>query len=115
MAEEQQAPVASIGPQEPTQSQLSPHRGTLILVLGILGIVCCFICGIVAWVMGNKDLKQMAAETMDRSGEGLTKAGKICGMVGVILAIVGIVLQLILMLLGLGFGMFTMHDGPSPM
>lgn len=113
MAEQQQAPVAPIGPQGPTQSQLSPHRGTLILVLGILGIVCCFICGIVAWVMGNKDLKQMAAETMDRSGEGLTKAGKICGMVGVILAIVGIVIQLIFIFLG--FGMFTLRSTSGPM
>ena len=113
MAEEQQASVAPIGPQEPTQSQLSPHRGTLILVLGILSIVCCFICGIVAWVMGNKDLQQMAAGTMDRSGEGLTRAGKICGMVGVIIAIVCIVLQLIFMLLG--FSMFALRAGPGPM
>jgi uncharacterized membrane protein YidH (DUF202 family) len=100
MAEEQQAPVASTGPQEPTQSQLSPHRGTLILVLGILGIVCCFICGIVAWVMGNGDLRQMAAGRMDPSGQGLTQAGKICGMVSVILQIVGLAIWLLFMAIG---------------
>jgi len=34
-------------------SALRPHRGTLVLVLGILGLVCCMPCGIVAWVLGN--------------------------------------------------------------
>jgi len=37
--------------------------------------------------MGNSDLREMAAGRMDRSGEGLTTAGRICGMVGVILGI----------------------------
>jgi hypothetical protein len=36
--------------------------------------------------MGNADLKEMQAGTMDRMGEGSTKAGKICGMISVILA-----------------------------
>ena len=113
MEEQTQAPAESVEVQQTTGQSLTPHRGTLILVLGILGIVCCFICGIIAWVMGNNDLKQMAAGAMDPSGEGLTKAGKICGMVGVILAIVGIVLQVIFMILG--FSMFAIRGGPSPM
>ena len=113
MVEGTQVPAQSVQVQQTTGQSLTPHRGTLILVLGILGLVCCIICGIIAWVMGNNDLRQMAAGTMDRSGEGLTKAGKICGMVSVILAIVGIVLQLIFMLLG--FGLFAMGSGSSPM
>ena len=40
---------------------MQPHRGTTVLVLGILGLVVCPICGIIAWVMGNKDLAEMAA------------------------------------------------------
>jgi len=67
-----------------SQQPQQPHRGTLILVLGILGIVCCLICGIIAWVMGNGDLKEMDAGRMDSSGRGLTQAGKICGMISVI-------------------------------
>ena len=113
MVEGTQGPAQSVEVQQTTGQSLTPHRGTLILVLGILGLVCCIICGIIAWVMGNNDLKQMAAGTMDPSGEGLTKAGKICGMVGVILAIVGIVLNLIFMLLG--FGLFAVRSGSSPM
>ncbi|MHC4426397.1 MAG: hypothetical protein ACYSYV_09895 [Planctomycetota bacterium] len=100
MVEEQEVPVASAGPQPPTQQPLRPHRGGVVLALGILGIVCCFILGIIAWVMGSNDLKQMAAGTMDPSGQGLTQAGKICGMVSVILQIVGLVIWLLFMGLG---------------
>ncbi|MCD4700204.1 MAG: DUF4190 domain-containing protein [Phycisphaerae bacterium] len=82
----------------PTGQYLKPHRGTLILVLGILGLVVCVICGIIAWVMGNNDLREMAAGSMDRSGEGLTKAGKICGMISVLLVIVWFGIWLIAML-----------------
>lgn len=93
------------GPAEPTQSQpqtqqpLSPHRGVLILVLGILSIFCCLICGIIAWIMGNNDLRQMTAGTMDPSGRGLTNAGKICGIVGIAVQIVGIIFIVIWLIL----------------
>ncbi|MHC4172746.1 MAG: DUF4190 domain-containing protein [Planctomycetota bacterium] len=107
MEENSQPPAATAEAQAPVQS-LAPHRGVLILVLGILGIVCCFICGIIAWVMGNNDLREIDAGRMDPTGRGLTQAGKICGMVGVILAIVGIVMQVIFMLLGVGVGLFDM-------
>jgi len=65
-----------------------PHRGTAILVLGILGLVICAPLGIVAWVMGNNDLNEMATGAMDREGEGLTRAGQICGMIATILLII---------------------------
>jgi hypothetical protein len=106
MTEVQQAPTGPAEYQGPPQQPLSPHRGGLILTLGILGIVCCFICGIIAWVMGNNDMREIDAGRMDPSGRGLTQAGKICGMVGVILAIIWIVLNIIFMLLGVGIGFF---------
>jgi len=87
---------------------LKPHRGVAILVLGILGIVVCFICGIIAWVMGNNDLREMAAGTMDLSGRGMTQAGKICGMISVILAIVGICIWLLIMMFA-GAGAVMSH------
>jgi len=101
MAEETQVPVAPIGPQDSTQQTLRPHRGGLILAFGILGLVCCFICGIIAWVMGSNDLKEMAAGRMDPAGQGLTQAGKICGIVSVILQIVGFIIWMLLMSLGI--------------
>lgn len=62
-----------------------PHRGVLILVLGILSLVIGGIgipMGIAAWVMGHGDLKKMRAKQMDPEGMGLTQAGWICGMIG---------------------------------
>lgn len=67
------------------QGVLAPHRGGGILALGIIGLCVCFICGIIAWAMANGDLREMAAGRMDRAGEGMVKAGKICGIISVVL------------------------------
>lgn len=99
MVEGTQPPPETVEAQPVTQQPLRSHRGVLILVLGILSIVCCFICGIIAWVLANGDLKEMAAGRMDPSGRGLTQTGKICGIVGIALQIVVLALQL----LGVGF------------
>ena len=108
MEENSQPPAATAEAQAPVQS-VAPHRGVLILVLGILGIVCCFICGIIAWVMGNNDMREMDAGRMDPSGRGLTQAGKICGIVSVILQIMGFVIGFLMMLLGLGMNVSTIR------
>ena len=86
-------------PTGPTQ-MVQPHRGVLILVFGILSLLICVIFGIIAWVMGNSDLRAMAEGQMDRSGEGLAKTGKILGIVSVVLAILMVVISVILMALG---------------
>jgi hypothetical protein len=80
---------------------MKPHRGTLILVFGILGLVICAPLGIVAWIMGNGDLKQIDAGAMDPAGRSLTNAGRICGMIATILLAVGIVITIIVFALGL--------------
>jgi hypothetical protein len=80
---------------------MQPHRGTMILVFGILGLVICMPLGIVAWVMGNTDLKAMDAGTMDPEGRGITHAGKIIGMIATILAIIGIVLWFVIFAIAL--------------
>ena len=112
MAEGTQGPAEKVEAQPVAQQPLTPHRGVLILVLGIVGLVLGLppiwllcgifgiagcICSIIAWVMGNKDLKEMDAGRMDPSGRGTTKAGKICGIIGVILAIVGLCLSLLVL------------------
>ncbi len=66
--------------------RLAPHRGTTVLVLGILSFVVCVICGVCAWVMGNSDLREMDAGRMDPAGRSSTQAGKLCGMISVLLS-----------------------------
>ncbi|MAB76728.1 MAG: hypothetical protein CMO47_09765 [Verrucomicrobiales bacterium] len=72
------------------EQQVEPHRGTTIIVLGILGLVLCSVCGIIAWVMANKDIPKMSAGTMDPTGLQQTTAGKICGIISVVFLCVGV-------------------------
>src|SRR5213594_4414679 len=71
------------------------HRGVLILVFGILGLVVCQLFGIAAWVMGNADLEEMSVGRMDPSGKDLTRAGRICGMVACALLIFQVIIVVI--------------------
>jgi hypothetical protein len=86
------------------QPGVEPHRGTTIMVLGILSLfVANIILGPIAWIMGNNDLKKMRAGQMDRSGESNTNTGRICGIVGTILGAAG----LCCLIGGLTFGFGT--------
>jgi hypothetical protein len=69
-----------------------PHRGTLILVLGILSIVTSMmlpivapVLGIIAMILGRSDMKKIRKNEMDREGLGTTQAGWVCGIVGTVL------------------------------
>src|SRR5579862_899581 len=47
-------------PYRPRRSYHEPHRGSLIMTLGILSIFLApLILGTIAWVMGNNDLRAM--------------------------------------------------------
>jgi hypothetical protein len=72
----------------PSPLELQPHRGALILVLGLLSIVACNFLAPFAWYLGTSDLEDMRLGRRDPQGEALTKAGRICGLVGTILMVV---------------------------
>jgi preprotein translocase subunit Sss1 len=91
----QEAPQTTPQPQTGPPAGMKPARGGTVLTLGILGIVICFILGIIAWVMGNGDLREIKEGKRDPSGEQLTKAGMICGIVGTILGVIGFIWWLI--------------------
>ena len=77
-------PIQPTGAGGPAGSRpMLPGRGGAVLALGVIGIVFCFITGIIAWVMGKNDLAEMEAGLRDRQDYSLTKAGMICGMVSV--------------------------------
>jgi predicted Zn finger-like uncharacterized protein len=66
-----------------------PHRGGLILGLGIGSLMLLAFCGpvgmalgITAWVLGQGDLRKIAAKQMDPVGYGSTQAGWVCGIIG---------------------------------
>jgi heme/copper-type cytochrome/quinol oxidase subunit 4 len=91
----QETPQGTPQPMAGTSMGMKPARGGTVLTLGILGIVICFILGIIAWVMGSGDLKEMREGKRDPSGEQMTKAGMICGIIGTILGILGFLWWLI--------------------
>jgi hypothetical protein len=83
-----------------------PHRGGLVLTLGIIGLIlsCFFFCyglpavpgviiSIVAMVMGRNDLKRMKLGQVDPMGQGQTQGGWICGIIGTIIGIVGLLVM----------------------
>lgn len=94
------------GPEE--GYSIAPHRGAIILTLGIVGLCmsCCpltgWILGGIAMSMGNTDLYEMARNRMDRSGRGMTQAGKICGTIAVVIATVGAVLRCLGLMVQMG-------------
>ena len=72
-----------------------PHRGTLILVLGIVSIVISglgLFLGLPAWIMGKRDLAKMDRGEMDPSGRGTTQAGFVSGIIGTILGSLNVLL-----------------------
>ena len=88
-----------------------PHRGGAILALGIIGLVVCQICSIIAWVMANTDLPKMRDGRMDPEGEGLTSAGKILGIIGVVMIIASIGIVILILVLGAGTAAYSTSGG----
>jgi hypothetical protein len=87
----------------PSRGRVEPHRGVLILVMGILGLVMgCVIFGIIAWVMGKGDLDKMKRGLMDKEGESLTRVGYILGIVSTILFVAAILFYVLIFLVVLG-------------
>ena len=76
----------------------TPHRGVLILILGIVGWVLCPLTAPMAWVMGKADIEQMDRDEMDPEGRGLTQAGMILGMVACALWVLGVLFGVAAML-----------------
>ena len=81
------------------------HRGVLILVFGIVSITCAagivgLIFAIITYNMATNDLNEMMSGRMDRSGETLTKTGRILALIGGGLFVVELVTVPCLCMLG---------------
>ena len=92
-------------PQQLTVSptrHASPHRGVLVLVLGILGwLVGCPVFSVAAWMLGASDLREMRYGRMDSSGMGITQAGYVLGMIHGMLWVVVLAVLMVTLVVGL--------------
>ena len=75
-------------------------QGTTILVLGIVGIFTA-ICAPIAWVLGSKARKEIAASGAHYSNEQNINIGRILGMVFTIIYAVSIVLAIVISVIAL--------------
>jgi hypothetical protein len=75
-----------------------PHRGGMVLALGIISIVLVTTCvlsiiglpmGIAAWSMAQADLRKMRAGRMDPDGMRTTESGRTCAIIGTVLNTLG--------------------------
>jgi hypothetical protein len=65
-------------------------RSTIILVLGIVGLVCgCVPAGIGAWIMGARELKAIQAGEASEEGRSKAQIGMYLGIAGTVLSIIG--------------------------
>ena len=76
----------------------TPHRGVLILVLGILGLVFCQFISPFAWAMGKSDMEKIDQGLTAPEGRGLTQAGMICGICGTAMIIFALLTMVLLLL-----------------
>lgn len=81
----------------PSFSEAQLPNATATLVLGILSIVVCFICGIIALVISNKDLEMYRAnpENYSLASYNNIKTGRVCAIIGLCLQVVGIIFYVI--------------------
>ena len=82
-------------PPRRLRNRFTPHRGGLIMALGLVALVggmsfCApALIGPVAWALGSWDLREIRAGRMDPEGEGMTRAGQVCGIVASVMLLLG--------------------------
>jgi len=78
-------------------------KGTTILVLGILSLVCCGLLGPVAWIMGQGARKEIAAQPgIVWTNRGNITAGWVCGIISTVLLILGVVFYVLVIAIAPG-------------
>ena len=81
-----------------TSTGSASGKAVTALVFGILSIFMCPLLGVVAWVLGNGELKAIAAGEAPVEGRTLASVGKVMGMVMTILMIVALAMCLVVIL-----------------
>jgi hypothetical protein len=81
----------------PPESTAYPEasQASTALVLSIIGLVCCQVLGIVAWVMANNELEGIKSGRRNPTNEGTANAARIIGIVGTVLLALGILMVLL--------------------
>ena len=84
-------------------------NATAVLVLGILSIVFCFICGIVALVLssGDKRMYHQEPHLYTTSSYELLRAGRICSIIGLCITGTIILIYVVIVVFAISFASFN--------
>ena len=72
------------------------------MILGILGLVCCGVLAIPAYVIGNNAVREIDASGGQLGGRGMANAGKIMGIIG--MAFLALTVLYLIVVLGIAAG-----------
>ena len=88
--------------------QQSLPNATTVLVLGILSIVVCFICGIIALIIssGDRRLYDQSPGMYTVSSYDMLRAGRICSIISLCLWGIGIIFYVFIIVFAISFGAF---------
>jgi hypothetical protein len=114
----------SRGGRRDPNANYAPHRGGMILAFGIISLASLAFLpvllglpmGIVAWILGGRDMKAMAAGRMDPEGRSMTQIGFILGIVGTVintLILVGTCLYILVVVVIIGLFAGTVASMPT--
>ncbi|RQN10217.1 DUF4190 domain-containing protein [Aeromicrobium camelliae] len=81
-------------------------QATLVLILGILGLVLCSVLAPIAWVMGNRAVREIDSSPQPVAGRGEANAGRIMGIIGTVLLAIGLLAFIALIAFG-ALGLFA--------
>jgi tetratricopeptide (TPR) repeat protein len=82
-------------PADREPAKLAPHRGGIILTLGLLSLFCCcFPSGLFALGLGSRDLERMNRGEMNPEGKGMSIAGMVLSVIGLFVSAILIIAQL---------------------
>ena len=95
-------PPNPYGPPPPPYGQFpAPDhpQATVVLILGILGLVLCQVISPFAWVMGNRVVAEIDASNGQVGGRSMANAGRICGIVGTLLIAVSLLIGIVVVVI----------------
>jgi hypothetical protein len=65
-------------------------KAITIVVLGIVGLVCCPLTGPVAWVMGAQEIKAVQRSEAPAANQSLAQIGMVLGILGTVMLAFGL-------------------------
>ena len=99
------------GYRPPNTDPNASTNSILALVFGIVSyLVCPFICGIVAWVIGSSELHKIKRGESSEAGRGFATAGMWLGIVNVILVALAIIAYIVIIVFFVALGSSNYHS-----